>query len=120
MNASNSTTNTNNVAAKQEQIGFFSSIGLILKGAYTAPAVTASVVATAATKFMEHKQDFEEKTEQALDLMFNGVETTFDTLEAAQEIARETLYGVDNAQDLKNMNRQQRVLLLKNKFKSEE
>ena len=105
---------------KPEQLTLFTSLGLMAKGAYIAPAVTASVVATAANNFFNHKDDFEEKTEQALDMFFNGLETTLDTMEAAQVIARKNLYGVKDVKELDNMSRADRVAKLVAKFESEE
>ena len=105
---------------KPEQLTLFTSLGLIIKGAYTAPAVTASVVATAANNFFNHKDDFEEKTEQALDMFFNGLETTLDTMEAAQVIARKNLYSVNDVKELEGMTRADRVAKLVKKFESEE
>lgn len=119
MNASNSTTNINNVV-KQEQLGFIKSMGYIIKGAYTAPVAGAVAVATVAEEFVQHKDDFRSKTKQALNMMFDGVETTLDTLQAAQIIARKNLYGVDNLSTLKGMSDEDRVNLIVKKMEGDD
>lgn len=119
MNASNSTTNINNVV-KQEQLGFIKSMGYIIKGAYTAPVAGAVAVATVAEEFVLHKDDFRSKTKQALNMMFDGVETTLDTLQAAQIIARKNLYGVDNLSTLKGMSDEDRVNLIVKKMEGDD
>lgn len=105
---------------KPEQLGLFNSLGYIAKGAYMAPVTVAIVGATVAQEFVQHKDDFAEKTAQAMDLFFNGAETILDGMEAAQELAREAMYGVKDAEELKKMTRQQRVALIKAKAQTAE
>lgn len=119
MNDAKSTTNNNVPATKQEQLGFIKSMGYIIKGAYTAPVAGAVAVATVAEEFVQHKDDFRSKTKQALNMMFDGVETTLDTLQAAQIIARKNLYGVDNLNTLKGMSDEDRVNLIVKKMEGD-